>query len=143
MSRTAISGSRGPDPARGRPTGWTNIDLVERVMRRLLETGKQINVGDAPSGVDRHVAEIWDGAEWTEAYPSDYVKTYEARWEIEGRRAGHNRNAWMISESDELVALFADGPLTPGTSDAVECARRKGIPIHAYHEGHWYEALPT
>ena len=135
--RVAISGSRGPDPSRGRMTGWTDLVLVERIMRRILERGDRINVGDAPSGVDRMVAEVWNGADWTEAYPSDYVKTYEARWEIEGRRAGHNRNAWMISESDELIALFAPGPLTPGTTNAVECAERKGIPVRIYHEGRW------
>ena len=135
--RVAISGSRGPDPERGRLTGWTDIAFVERVMRRILERGDRINVGDAPSGVDRHVAEIWDGAWWTEAYPSEYVKTFEARWAIEGKRAGHNRNDWMMSESDELIALFAPGPRTPGTSDAIECARRRGLPIHVYHEGEW------
>jgi hypothetical protein len=106
-------------------------------MRRILEAGHEINVGDAPSGVDRHVAEVFDGAEWTEVYPSTAVQTYEARWKIEGRAAGHNRNAWMISESGALVALFAPGPRTPGTTNAVECARRKGIPVVEYHEGQW------
>jgi hypothetical protein len=106
-------------------------------MRRILEAGWEINVGDAPSGVDRCVAEVWDGAEWTEAYPFGAVRPYEARWQQEGRRAGHNRNAWMVSESDALVALFADGPPTPGTSNAVEAARRKGIPVVQYHEGRW------
>ncbi len=136
--RVAISGSRGP---RGRvTTGWTDFELVHRIVRRIIERGDRINVGDAPSGVDAMVAEIWYGAPWTEAYPTRHVKFYEARWDVEGKRAGHNRNDWMMSESDELIALFADGPRTPGTSNAVECAVRRGLPVHIYHEGAWTRA---
>ena len=133
--RVAISGSRGPDPLRGRPLGWTDIDFVEVLMKGLLAAGDTIHVGDAPSGVDRHVAEVWAGAEWTEAYASDRVRTFEARWEIEGRRAGHNRNDWMISESDFLIALFGPGPETPGTTNAIECAIRRGVPFMVAKQG--------
>lgn len=137
--RVAISGSRGPDPERGRPTGWTEFDVVLRVMRRLHDRAdvERVNVGDAPSGVDRHVAEIFDGDTTFEDKPIGWLETYKARWAIEGKRAGHNRNGWMISESDALIALFAPGPRTPGTSNAVDHARRKGIPVAIYHEGTW------
>jgi hypothetical protein len=123
--RVAISGSR----------TFEDFELVERVLRRLLEQGHQINVGDASRGVDRFVAEIFAGAEWTEAYPAP--KVYEARWDVEGRAAGHNRNAWMVSESDMLIALLAPGPPTPGTSNAILQAWTRRIPVHTYHEGVW------
>ena len=137
--RVAISGSRGPDPERGRPTGWTDAHLVTRILRRLADRDdvERVNVGDAPSGVDALVLECFEGDELLEHRPSSWLRVYEARWREEGKRAGHNRNAWMIYESDELIALFAPGPRTPGTSNAVECARRKGIPVHIYHEGQW------
>lgn len=135
----AISGSRGPDPDRGRPTGWTDILVVEQVLMRLHDRPDvdRVNVGDAPSGVDYMVHECFESMEYFEDRPSDWLRIYEARWEIEGTRAGHNRNTWMVSESDALIALFADGPRTPGTSNAVENARRKGIPVYIYHEGRW------
>ncbi len=131
--RVAISGSRGPDPSRGRPVGWTDFDTVRVIVHRLLRAGHTINVGDAPSGVDYMVHEVFESDPELENYPSTHLKTYEARWEIEGRRAGHNRNAWMISESDMLVALYAPVlPLTPGTTDAIDCARKKAIPINIF-----------
>lgn len=70
---------------------------------------------------------------FADEFPSDSLRVYEARWDIEGKRAGHNRNKWMVSESDMLVALFAPTlPLTRGTMNAVEHARAKGIPVHVY-----------
>lgn len=137
--KVAISGSRGPDPSRGRKTGWDDMDTIARVVDRLIDRGdvERINVGDAPSGVDAQVAEYLEVGPRADEVPSSFWKVYEARWDVEGKPAGHNRNAWMISESDELIALFADGPKTPGTSNAVECAKRRGIPVHEYHEGRW------
>jgi hypothetical protein len=134
----AISGSRGPDPEKGR-IGWTDEGLIFRVLLRLAQRPEveRVNVGDAPSGVDYLVSMIFESASEFDDKPSSWLRTYEARWAEEGRRAGHNRNAWMISESHELIALFAPGPRTPGTSNAVECARRRGISVHVYHEGEW------
>lgn len=132
--RVAISGSRGPDPARGRPIGWTDFDLIGTVVERLLRAGHTINVGDAPSGVDAMVREHHEtNPAFADEFASDTLKVYEARWQQEGKRAGHNRNAWMISESDMLVALYAPVlPLTPGTTDAINCARKRDIPVHVY-----------
>ena len=139
--RVAISGSRGPDPKRGRPVGWTDFELVRSVVHKLLKDGHTINVGDAPSGVDAMVLEIHEtDPEIADYYPSSSLQVYDARWGTEGRAAGHNRNKWMVSESDMLIALFAPTvPLTPGTSDAVKCAMAKGIPVHVYYEplGGW------
>lgn len=106
--------------------------VVEQVVDRLIVRRAKILFGDAPSGVDRMVSEyvshmadeIWDYDE------------YRADWS-RGRGAGHARNELMVHDADELIALFAPGPLTPGTSNAVMHARRKGIPIFTYHEGRW------
>lgn len=43
----------------------------------------------------------------------------------------------MIADADKLIAVFADGPKTPGTSNAVMWANRKGIPVFVYHDGNW------
>ena len=45
----------------------------------------------------------------------------------------------MVRSADRLIAIFADGPVTPGTMDAVLQARRKGIPVFIYHDGKWTE----
>lgn len=133
--RVAISGSRGPDPSRGRPTGWTDYDIIAKSVEHLLRVGHTINVGDAPSGVDYMVRMAHETEPWADEFPSSSLEVFEARWGIEGKGAGHNRNAWMISESDMLVAFFAPAlPLTSGTYDAVQCAVQKGIPAHVYWE---------
>ena len=142
--RVAISGSRGP--GHNRPIGWTDFDLIHMTVRRLLEQGHTINVGDAKSGVDAMVLEVHETApDVADYFPSSSLKVYEARWDKEGRAAGHNRNAWMISESDMLIAFFAPTiPLTRGTEDAVQCAMKANIPVHIYFAplGGWMTTLP-
>lgn len=133
--RVAISGSRGPDPSRGRLTGWTDYDIIAKTVEHLLRAGHIINVGDAPSGVDRMVLMAHETEPFADEFSSDTLRVFAARWLIEGKSAGHNRNEWMISESDMLVAFFAPTlPLTAGTYDAVQCAIKRGIPVHVYWE---------
>jgi hypothetical protein len=125
--KVAISGSR----------GFADIDLVERVVDRLIVRRDHILVGDAPSGVDRMVAEYVsfredDVLDWDQ-YPAD--------WDTYGNLAGHLRNEWMVHDADALIAIFAPGPRTPGTSNAVLNAKRKGIPVVIYHEGQWRGSL--
>lgn len=131
--RVAISGSRGPDPARGRMNGWTDIKFIERVLTHLFSQGHTLSLGDAPSGVDSHARRVCTENEIDlEDWP-----VFEAHWNIEHRAAGHNRNKRMLEASDALVAIFADGPMTPGTSDAVKQAKKMGLPVYLYHEGVW------
>lgn len=125
--KVAISGSRSFDD-------WS---VVERVVDRLIARHDSILVGDAPNGVDRMVAEYASNR----ADEIDYQE-YEARWKIEGKRAGHNRNGWMVHDAEALIAIFAPGPLTPGTSDALAQAVSKGIPTASYHEGVWSGQIP-
>jgi nucleoside-diphosphate-sugar epimerase len=125
--KVAISGSR----------GFLNRWLVMAVIDRLIERGDTILVGDAPRGVDRMVAEYVsfredDVADWKE-YPAD--------WDKYGRRAGHERNEWMVHDADALIAIFAPGPLTPGTQNALWQARKRGIPTAVYHDGEWEGSL--
>lgn len=125
--KVAISGSR----------TFTDRALVEAVIDRLIVREDTILFGDAPNGVDRMVAEyVYHMADnvrdWQE---------YPAEWERYGKRAGHLRNEWMIHDAEGLIAIFAPGQRTPGTSNAVQQARRKGIPIAIYHDGVWEGSL--
>jgi hypothetical protein len=111
--------------------------VVERVVDRLIVREDVILFGDAPNGVDRMVAEYV-------YHMADHVRDwqeYPAEWERYGKRAGHLRNEWMVHDADALIAIFADGTRTPGTSNAVMQARRKGIPVAIYHEGVWEGSL--
>jgi len=107
--------------------------LVERVVAHLLAHHCKVLFGDAKSGVARFVREYIEGirkARWTR---------YDADWQRFSRAAGHIRNGEMIRAGGGLVAIFADGPETPGTAGAVKLARRKGIPVRIFHEG-WQPA---
>lgn len=119
---TAISGSR----------TFTDRRFVERVVERLLERGDHIIIGDAPSGVDFFAFErlSWaDKTRWTR---------YVAHWTLFGKGAGHERNGRMLDHPAELlVAIYAPGPYTPGTSDCIVQAIDREIPVHVYREGFW------
>ena len=121
--KVAISGSR----------TFTDRALVEQVIDRLIERGDHILYGDAPNGVDRFAGE------YIEHRADDIFNydRYDAEWETYGKPAGHIRNGWMIHDADMLIAIFADGPHTPGTRDAVDQAHRKGIPVHIWWMGEW------
>ena len=58
--------------------------------------------------------------------------------------AAQERNGRVVNGSERypgralrLVALFAPGVRSPGTSDAIEQAQAAGIPVDVYHEGNW------
>ncbi len=120
--KVAVSGSR----------GFTDWSVVEAVVDRLIQAGDHILVGDA-RGWDRMVAEYVTYRE-DDVYDWD---VYLAEWERYGKRAGHLRNEWMIHDADALVAVFAPGPRSPGTQNAIQHALRRGIPFVVYEDGAW------
>lgn len=123
--RVAISGSRSFDDRL----------LVDRVVARLIERKAKIHVGDAKSGVDSMVLSEVRRLGLEEG--KDY-EVFIARWDRHGKRAGHLRNERMIRQSDELIAIFSPGPMTPGTSNAVTQAQERLLPMSLYHEGKWF-----
>ena len=53
------------------------------------------------------------------------------------------RNAKIVKKLGTdgwVVALFAPGPRSPGTTDTIEKARAAGLQTHIYHEGKWTTA---
>lgn len=50
------------------------------------------------------------------------------------------RNSQIVEKADMLIAVFARGPRSSGTSDTVEKALEKGIPVHVWHNGSWHRA---
>jgi len=117
----AISGSR----------TFRDRGFVERIIDRLMERGDFILYGDAPEGVDLFVDDYCVNA------GIDDARIYKAHWKTFGKGAGHERNARMIEDADMLIAVFAQGPRTPGTSNACRLALARGLPVHIFHEGVW------
>jgi hypothetical protein len=58
-------------------------------------------------------------------------------WDRYGKSAGFRRNELIVADADMLLAFYADGPRSKGTTHSVDLARKKGIPVHIYHEGVW------
>lgn len=56
--------------------------------------------------------------------------------------AAHERNGRVVRSADALVAFFAHGKPSPGTTDCINQARRLGIPVYIWHEGHWMGKEP-
>lgn len=101
-----------------------NYWLFARFMRDLLkDRSKEDTIllqGEAHFGIDR-LSRIfarrngWRNVGWP------------ANWSVEGRKAGHVRNASMLQHAEELLA-FWDGE-SKGTKNAIDGASRKGIPV--------------
>lgn len=65
------------------------------------------------------------------------IIVHPAEWSKYGKSAGYKRNELIVRDADMLLAFYAPGPLSKGTTHSVTIARAKGIPVHIYHEGTW------
>ncbi len=133
MSRLCISGSRNYHKGERKIV----IQEVEKLLGQWLqEVGEAINViliGDCPTGVDEFVRshyrkEIDNGANRV------LLLVFAADWGFHGNRAGPIRNQEMIDRADVLLAF----PLAKsrGTIDTIRRAKRKGIHVYIYQDGH-------
>ena len=136
MATWAFTGSR----------DFTDRALVERVIRRLVKRhhgpGMVIRVGDAKRGLDPMVAHestrwgIWPDVQKCHWPPNPSTK--QERW-----MAAHERNGRVVLGENRddpavgLVAFFAPGERSPGTSDCIDQARAVGVPVYIYQEGRW------
>jgi hypothetical protein len=123
MTRIAIVGSR----------EFADRALVRRVIHRLMEK-------HGPE----HLTIVSGGARGADTLAEDLARAYKldclvfpADWETYGKRAGFHRNAVIVDNADEVIALYADGPLSAGTSHTVKLALAAGLRVHIYHEGRW------
>lgn len=53
------------------------------------------------------------------------------------RVRAYRRNQQIVDKAGALVAIYAPGPRSPGTSDTVRRALEKGIPVWVWHRGRW------
>lgn len=157
-----IVGSRGPDPIRGRPVGFTDYSLVHQLVLRIItvqhKAGKIATIvsGGAPSGVDFYVnraakvlgmcfGEHLRIDPTTVDCPKDHFHEILAEWHGKdgrgplNRRAGFERNDKLVRHCGLVIGLFAPGETTPGTADALRRARQYDIPTLVYQEGRWHE----
>lgn len=117
--------------------------LVEKVMRRLVARWPHclIRVGDAKDGLDPMAAkEATRWGKWPdvqECYWPPWPSTKAQRWD-----AAHERNGRVIQDAHLLVAFYADGAKTSGTTDAITQAKKRGIVVYTYYEGRWETSYP-
>lgn len=65
------------------------------------------------------------------------ILVHDADWDRYGRSAGFKRNELIVRDADIVLAFYAPGPRSKGTSHTVDIARAAGKPVHIYHEGRW------
>lgn len=58
-------------------------------------------------------------------------------WDRLGKRAGFERNKLIVRDADMVLAFYAPGPRSRGTSHTVDLAEQAGKELHVYHEGRW------
>lgn len=105
--------------------------FVTAVLIEHHENGETIRHGDAPEGVDRHVALECIRLHWP-------VDPCPAEWRPGGvfdRAAGHKRNDYMmVKEPVPRLLLAFQWKGSSGTGGAIKCARRRRIPTNVYTE---------
>lgn len=115
---------------------WDNRDLIARALRYHFQAYPDaILVHGAARGADSLAAEYWAGlvpnpGERVEAHP-----VTSRDWELNPRRAGLDRNLYMISLGATIGLAFQRGR-SPGTQHCLEHMIAAGIPVypHAYQE---------
>ncbi len=101
-------------------------DVVSRAARGSVgkHTVTEVVCGEA-RGVDTA------GREWAEARNIP-VASFPAKWNLNGRGAGHIRNAEMAGYGDALLVIRRKGISTPGTSSMIRKMLAKGKPVYLY-----------
>jgi hypothetical protein len=62
------------------------------------------------------------------------IEVYRPDWKRYGSGAGFRRNATIVERADEMLAFY--GPTrTAGTTDSVNRALAKGIPVRVFDDG--------
>lgn len=117
--RVAIVGSRNYQP----------VVLINSIIHRLTSKYDQVVIvsGGEPTGVDGLAARVARryGLEVVEHLPKRRV-----------REEFFARNTLIANDCDMLIALYADGPLSPGTTDTVMKAQGR-VPVYTHHKGKW------
>lgn len=130
--------------------GFTEVQLVERVIERLIDTHETLTIiSGGARGVDTFVRETCRryGFHFCHEDPdlsglahlplSRHFVEFRADWDKHGKRAGYLRNRDVVRHASRVIALFAPGPNTPGTANVIDMATTAGLPTHVYHEGKW------
>ena len=122
MPTVAIVGSRTFD----------DDDLIRRVIAGLVaEFGPTVVIvsGGSP-GADRRSVELAReaGLSTREFLPDEARDGAEAHWVRNGR---------IADAADLVVAFYARGPRSPGTTDTIARAHRRGVTSRVFHEGRW------
>ena len=109
---------------------WTDRDAV---VRALSDATKNLTlpitlVHGAARGADSLAAAQW--LKWHQQWPAEYAapEGHPAAWREHGKRAGHLRNAHMVSLGADILVTFAL-PTSVGTFDCADKARAAGIPV--------------
>lgn len=106
---------------------FSDKEAVLVALRAVAKQGADVIVGDA-RGLDQIVRDACERI-------GIYHVVYRANWSQEGTAAGVRRNQRMIdSGPDRLIAFYGPSGETPGTTHAIEAARRAGIPVMVFRD---------
>ena len=111
--------------------GFTEQLLVYRAIEHLRNKHGAITI-------------VSGGAKGADTYAEQFAKTlglatiiHLPDWAKFGKSAGFRRNDLIVRDADMVLAFFADGPRSPGTSNTVAQAKIAGKEVHVFHEGRW------
>lgn len=110
---------------------WTDDHPIEAVIEGIAYNWSDVHIihGNA-RGADQLAREIAAVAEH-----DPIVESFPAHWHTYGRAAGPIRNQRMLDAGADLVVAFSDIPITKGTQDMVDRAKKAGVPVWVVSHG--------
>jgi len=103
---------------------WDDADKIEEVLTRVTDGAAEVVlIHGAARGADRLGEQVGRRRGWR-------IEAYPAEWERTGRRAGMDRNRWMLTDGrPDFVVAFLDErtKVSNGTRDMIRRATQAGI----------------
>lgn len=122
------------------------VALLNALLDRLEAKHPDLTIisGGEPTGVDNAIEEICRERGYCDCWAGDGIehldkpRHFAAMLPENGSaRAKFARNSKVVRHAQEVIALFGDVAMSPGTSDTVAKARKAGLPTYVHHMGQW------
>lgn len=115
---------------------WTFTGMVFTVLDGLLASHPSLHVIHGGARGADIAAQRWVEGGIKDGRTDVASTTVFANWDAFGKAAGPIRNQKMLSEEKpQLVIAFSEQPVTKGTQDMVDRAKKAGVPVWVVSHG--------
>ena len=100
-------------------------DLFDGLLRKYPSESSWLMMHGCAVGADAICVRVAFDLGWE-------IRPYPAKWDINGKAAGPNRNQEMVDDGADMCFAFPT-PQSKGTWDCIKRATRAGIPVEIFN----------